>query len=102
MTNLVTTEDKIIRGQIVKDCQGWEEPRDWDNVLKEHRERITREEQEKNLRLEKQKKKQDSWKLYNTCKDILENNDKFWKQRKEARIEENKRQERLHEARKKT
>ena len=102
INNITTLENKISLGPIVQDCLGWEEPRDWDRVLKEHRERIEKEEQERNTQLQKQKKKEDSWKLYNTCKEILENNDKSWKQKKDARIEENKRQERLHIARQKT
>ena len=86
-------------GPVIKEQLEWEEPRDWDKVLSEHRKRIEQEEQDRNMRLEKQRRKKESWELYNTCKEYLENNDKFWRTRKDTRMEENKRTERLHEAR---
>ena len=86
-------------GPVIKEQLEWEEPPDWDKVLSEHRKRIEQEEQDRNMRLEKQRRKKESWELYNTCKEYLENNNKFWRTRKDTRKEENKRTERLHEAR---
>ena len=77
----------------------WEQPRDWDKVLTEHRERMEQEERELNERLEKQRRKEQGWQLYNICKQELENNSAIWKKRKEKQIEENKRLERLERAR---
>ena len=48
--------------RTIKDLE-WD-PRDWNKVLTEHREKIQREETEKNQRLERQRKKKESWALY--------------------------------------
>ena len=45
-----------------------EEKRDWDKVLREHKQRIEQEEQEKTRLLDKQRKKTEGWKLYNLWK----------------------------------
>ena len=102
LTNIKTLENKVVEGPVDTQVLGWEEPRDWNKVLAEHRTRIIKEEHDRNRQLELQRRKIEGWQLYNTCKDYLENNDKFWKQKKEERIEENKRQERLHIARLRT
>ena len=102
LTNLRTVEDKVIEVAEQDKNLEWEEPRDWDKVLREHRERIMAEEQERNERLERQRKKEQSWELYRLCKEHLENNSTFWKRRKEKQVEENKRQERLEKARQRT
>ena len=60
----------------------WEQPRDWDKVLTEHRERMEQEERELNERLEKQRRKEQGWQLYNICKQELENNSAIWKKEK--------------------
>ena len=102
LSNIRTLENKVVQGPVDTKILGWEEPRDWNKVLAEHKSRIEKEEQDRNKQLELQRRKIEGWQLYNTCKDYLENNDKFWKQKKEERIEENKRQERLHLARLRT
>ena len=102
LTNIRTLENKVVEGPVDTKILGWDEPRDWNKVLAEHKARIEKEEQDRNKQLELQRRKIEGWQLYNTCKDYLENNDKFWKQKKEERIEENKRQERLHIARQRT
>ena len=99
LTNIVVLKNKIIVGPVIKEQLEWEEPRYWDKALSEHRKIIEQEEQDRNMRLEKQRRKKESWELYNTCKEYLENNNKFWRTRKDTRMEENKRTERLHEAR---
>ena len=101
LNNIVTLENKVIEGPVECGLE-WEEPRDWDKVLREHKERIEMEEQERNNRLERQRKKIESWNLYNLCKQFLENNTTSWKQRRELQLEENLRQERLHLARQRT
>ena len=75
---------------------------DWEKVLREHKEHIEKEEKDRNNRLEQQSKKVDSWKLYNLCKDFLEENSTHWNKRREQQIEENKRLERLEIARSKS
>ena len=102
LTNIRTIENKIMTARETNRELEWEEPRDWDKVLTEHRERIEREEHERRTRLEKQRKKKESWALYTLCKNFLEENSTFWKRLKEKQIEENKRLERLEKARNKT
>ena len=99
LTNLRTIENKVITIEENNKNLEWEEPRDWNQVLREHRERIEREELELNERLEKQRKKKESWALYTLCKNYLEENNNFWKRLKEKQNEENKRIERIEKAR---
>ena len=101
LSNIRTVENKIVEVEVdaMKENIEWEQPRDWDKVLTEHRERMEQEERELNERLEKQRRKEQGWQLYNICKQELENNSAIWKKRKEKQIEENKRLERLERAR---
>ena len=101
LTNLRTIEKIIEVPENNRNLQ-WEEPRDWDKVLREHRERIEKEELDKNVRLEKQRKKIESWELYNICKKFLEENSSHWSKRREQQIEEQQRLERMEKARIKT
>ena len=100
LTN-IRTVNKIIETPEYKNRDGWEEIRDWDKVLREHKERIEQEEREKNIRLENKRKKIESWKLYNLCKEFLEQNNNSWKKRREQQIEEIARMERLEKAKNK-
>ena len=99
LTNCKTIENKVYEVTEQNSDLEFAEQVDWDQVLKEHKERIEREEQEKNDRLERQRKKIEGWKLFNLCKEFLEQNNKAWMKRRDARIEENNRQERLQKAR---
>ena len=82
LTNLRTIENKIIEVEESDKNLEWEEPRDWDKVLRERKERINREERELNEQLEKQRRKEQGWQLYNLCKQQLENNSAIWMKRK--------------------
>ena len=53
LTNIVVLKNKIIVGPVIKEQLEWEDSRDWDKVLSEHRKRIEQEEQDRNMRLEK-------------------------------------------------
>ena len=99
LTNLRRIENKIIEVEEKDQNLEWEEPRDWEHVLREHKERIEQEERELNARLDRQRRKQEGWQLYNLCKKFLEENNSSWRRRREQQIEENKRAERLEIAR---
>ena len=91
LTNLRTVENKIITVKETNKDLEWEDPRDWNKVLTEHRERIQREETEKNQRLERQRKKKESWALYTLCKNFLEENSTLWKILKDKQMENRER-----------
>ena len=99
LTNIRRIENKIIEVDETDQNLEWEEPRDWERVLREHKERIEQEERELNAQLDRQRKKQEGWQLYNLCKKFLEENNISWRKRREQQIEENKRAERLEMAR---
>ena len=101
ITNIRTIEKIIQVTEQNKDLE-FGEDRDWEQVLREHRERIEREETEKNNLLERKAKKEDSWNLYNLCKNFLEENSEHWRKRREQQIEENSRLERLERAKAKS
>ena len=96
----IETINKIVEGP--EQNLEWEEERDWDKVLREHKQRIEQEEQERTRILNKQKRKTEGWQLYNLCKKFLNENDTHWKKRNELLQEEQQRQERLQRARTKT
>ena len=96
----IETINKVVEGPV--ENLEWEEERDWDKVLREHKQRIEQEEQEKNRLLEKQRKKTEGWQLYNLCKKFLNENNTHWRKRNEMLQEEQERQERLQRARTKT
>ena len=101
LTNLRKIEKIVEVPEPNKDLEFGEKV-DWDKVLREHKERIENEENDKNNKLEQQSKKVDSWKLYNLCKVFLEENSTHWNKRREQQLEENKRLERLEMARSKS
>ena len=99
LTNLRRIENKVIEVDETDQNLEWEEPRDWERVLREHKDRIEQEERELNARLDNQRRKHEGWQLYNLCKKFLEENNVSWRKRREQQIEENKRTERLEMAR---
>ena len=81
LTNLRKIEKIVEVPEPNKDLEFGEKV-DWDKVLREHKERIENEENDKNNKLEQQSKKVDSWKLYNLCKVFLEENSTHWNKRR--------------------
>ena len=61
----------------------WEQPRDWNKMLQERKERMGQEENNLKERLELKRKKALGWKLKRICQDILEQSDPDWNKRKE-------------------
>ena len=80
LTNAHRIEDKIIEGEQITEFEIL--TTDWDEVLKQHKERLEKEVEEKKNRLERQEIKEKSWALYRECKDFIENNDKHWEEKK--------------------
>ena len=99
LTNCKRIEDKVIEQEVDSSDLEWEEPRDWDKMLQERKERLEQEETMLNQRLELKKKKEQSWELYRTCKEYLEQNNDSWNKRKIKEQEERERLIRLEQAR---
>ena len=92
-------EPPIMGQELDEQETRWEKPRDWEQVLRNHRERIQKEEQEITARMELKKKKENSWELYRLSKKFLTENNEKWNRRKEKEQEEISRLERLEQAR---
>ena len=101
LTNIRTIEKVVEVPETNKNLEFGGEV-DWEKVLREHKERIEKEENDRNNKLEQQSRKVDSWKLYNLCKQFLEENSPHWNKRRELQIEENQRLERLEIAKSKS
>ena len=61
LTNLRRIENKVIQIDEVNQDLEWEELRDWECVLREHKDRIEQEERELNVQLDRQTRKQEGW-----------------------------------------
>ena len=99
ITNIRRIPDRVIEGETLHNVTM--ETIDWDAHIREHRERIERETDERMKRLEKQAIKEKSWILYRECKEYLETNEKSWEKNRLEREIEQKKRERLAEARQK-
>ena len=66
----------------------------WDKKIKEHREKIEKEEREREDLLNKASKKEISWKLLKVCKSFIEENGNSWKESEERRKVEREEEER--------
>ena len=98
----LTNIKQVERTKIIppyEDREGWEEVRDWNKVLREHKESIEREQRILNENLQNKRKKEESWQLYNLCKKYLEENNRSWQKRREQQEEERTKVERLEKAR---
>ena len=69
INNIITLEKKVNEGPIECGLE-WEEPRDWDKVLREHKERIEMEEQEQE-QVRKAKKKDRKLELIQPMQAVL-------------------------------
>ena len=74
---------------------------DWEQVLKEHKERVEKETSERIKRLKRQEEKRKSLALYTECKTFLESNEQNWEKRRYEREQEQRRKNRLLVAEKK-
>ena len=93
LTNAHRIEDKVVEGEQITEFEII--TTDWDEVLKQHKERLEKEVEDKKNQLERQEIKEKSWALYKECKDFMENNVKHWEEKKRERELERKRKERL-------
>ena len=75
LENVKRIEDKVYYGETITGFE-IEEKRDWEKVLKEHKERIENETKERERQIEKKEIKEKSWELYIECKGFLESNEK--------------------------
>ena len=98
LTNLRKVEGKSYLGEEIKDFE-LEEERDWEQVLKNHKEKIEKQTQEKQKRIADAEIKKKSWELYKECKIFLEENERNWEKLRVEREVENKKKERLYVAR---
>ena len=98
ITNLRRVEDKSYLGEEIKDFE-LEEERDWEQVLKHHKEKLEKEKQDKENRIRDEEIEKKSWELYTECKMFLEENEKNWEKLRTERELENKKKERLYVAR---
>ena len=71
LNNIVTLQNKVIEGPEEHGLE-WEETRDWNQVLREHEERIELEEQERN-KVRKTKKKGRKMELVQVLQAVLRN-----------------------------
>ena len=78
------------------------QPENWNEKIREYRENIVKEEQEKTEKMETENKIEESWELYDLCKQFLEENSKDWEKRKVERELEKARLLRIERARIKT
>ena len=68
---------------------------DWENEMKNHREMLDKELNDKKNELDKNERNKDAWKLLRESVKFLEENEKNWEARRKERIDEEKRKERL-------
>ena len=68
---------------------------DWDTILTQHQTKLENELIEKQNNTQKDATEQETWTLYEECKQFLEENEKNWQKKKIEREIENKRQERI-------
>ena len=93
LTNLRVIENKVVEGPL-EDLE-LEDKIDWEEKLRNHKEKIEKETEERERRLKRKEDKEKSWELYRLCKNYLEENSEDWGKRKMKRIEDKNRQERL-------
>ena len=93
LTNIRRIEDRVIEGETITEFEI--EEVDWEMRLQEHRDRLEKERLERKQRFEKQEMKIRSWALHKECKQFLEENEKNWKLKREERLLEEKKQERM-------
>ena len=87
LSNLRVVENKVCQGPACYDME-YMPDRDWDQVLREHREQLEREESEYKSRMKRKEEREQSWELSRLCRSFLEENDKKWAERKVKREQE--------------
>ena len=78
LQNVQRVEDKVFTGRVMKETELLIDDRDWEEVIKSHREKLEKETLEREKRIEKVEIKERSWALYKECKEFLERNEKNW------------------------
>ena len=71
---------------------------DWNEKIRQHKETLEKETKEREDKIRKKESKEQSWHLYNHCKNFLEENEQHWEARRNERNVEMRKKERLHEA----
>ena len=100
ISNLRTIENRVIEGEQISEFEiEIVDKVDWENRLKEHKERLEKETREREEQIKRSKIKEKSWELYRECRNFLEHNEKNWEKNRADREQERKKLERLEIAR---
>ena len=73
---------QVLRGYVLED------PIDWEEERRKRQEAMDKEEQERQARIKKAKRLEESWKLSNICKEYIKGNSQTWRDRDEERESE--------------
>ena len=76
-----------ILGMVMKGYE-LEDPIDWDEERRKRQEEMDKEEQERQARIRKAKRLEDSWKLVNLCREYIKENSQTWRDRDDEREQE--------------
>ena len=87
LTNLRTVEGWIAQGPIENNLEYIPE-RDWDQVIREHKEEIERQENMRTNRLKIKEQKEQAWALNKLCREFLNENHNKWAERESKREQE--------------
>ena len=74
-------------GMVMKGYE-LEDPIDWDEERRKRQEEMDKEEQERQARIRKAKRLEDSWKLVNLCREYIKENSQTWRDRDDEREQE--------------
>ena len=97
LTNLRTVEGWTAQGPIENNMEYIPE-RDWDQVIREHKEEIERQENMRTNRLKIKEQKEQAWALNKLCREFLNENHNKWAERESKREQERLRILRLEKA----
>ena len=93
LTNIRRIENRVMEGETITNFEIID--RDWDQHLKEHKERLEAEITLRENKIKKSEIKEKSWQLYKESKKFLEENEKEWEKRRIEREIETKKIERI-------
>ena len=98
---IVEEPKRIFLGPILKGYE-LEAPIDWEEERRKRKEVMDKEEQERQAKIRKARRLEDSWKLSNLCREFIKENSQAWRSREEERdkeLEDMRRKERTQVAR---
>ena len=88
-------EEKVVDGKqketkIKENLEEYHDPIDWDIEIEEHKKELIKEIDDKKGKVELEKEKENTWELFQECKNFLESNERNWELRKLERETERK------------